>query len=68
MQLGSLLAANQRTGETLWQRDLVADFQTDLPSYGYSSSPIAVDGRLVIEAGGKSGAFAALDLKRCTPE
>jgi outer membrane protein assembly factor BamB len=60
---GLLLAANQRTGETVWQRDLVADFQSALPSYGYSSSPIAVGDRLMIEVGGKKGAFAALDKK-----
>jgi outer membrane protein assembly factor BamB len=60
---GRLLAADQHTGETAWQRDLVNDFDTDLPTYGYSSSPLVVDDKLIIEAGGKSAAFVALDKK-----
>jgi hypothetical protein len=43
---GRLLAADQHTGETAWQRDLVTDFDTDLPTYGYSSSPLVVDDKL----------------------
>jgi len=60
---GRILAADQVTGKIVWQRSLVSDFDTDLPSYGYSSSPLVVDGKLIIEAGGKSATFAALDKK-----
>jgi len=60
---GLLLAANQVNGETVWEKDLVQEFKADLPSYGYSSSPLVADGKLVIEAGGKEAAFVALDKK-----
>ncbi len=60
---GLLLAAEARTGKTVWQRNLVSDFDTALPSYGFSTSPLVGDGKLIIEAGGRSAAFAALDKK-----
>ncbi len=60
---GLLLAANKETGVPLWRRDLVKDFGSDLPSYGYSSSPLVAGDKLVIEAGGKDAAFVALDKK-----
>lgn len=60
---GLLLAANQETGETVWQRDLVEDLNADLPSYGYSSSPLVVGDRVVVEAGGRKAAYAAFDKK-----
>jgi outer membrane protein assembly factor BamB len=60
---GRILAADQHTGETAWQRDLVKDFDAELPSYGYASSPLVVDDKLIIEAGGGGPAFVALDRK-----
>jgi len=60
---GLLLAADQLNGETVWERDLVREFKADLPSYGYSSSPLVTDDKLVIEAGGTEAAFVALDKK-----
>ena len=35
------------------------EFASDLPSYGYSSSPLIVDQRLMVEVGGKNAAFMA---------
>jgi len=60
---GRLLAANKDTGVPLWQHDLVQDYASDLPSYGYSSSPLVAGEKLVIEAGGKDAAFIAFDKK-----
>jgi outer membrane protein assembly factor BamB len=60
---GRLVAVNRATGEALWQRDLVGEFGAKLPSYGYSSSPLVVGDRLVIEAGGKDATFMAFDKK-----
>ncbi len=60
---GMLLAANKETGALLWRRDLVKEYGSDLPSYGYSSSPLVAGDKLVIEAGGKDAAFVALDKK-----
>jgi outer membrane protein assembly factor BamB len=60
---GRLVAVNGDTGELLWQHELESEFGTKLPSYGYSSSPLLVGNKLVIEAGGKNGTFMAFDKK-----
>ena len=45
---GRLLAANKDTGAPLWQHDLVREYAADLPSYGYSSSPLVAGGKLFL--------------------
>ena len=60
---GLLLAANKDTGAPLWRHDLVKEYASDLPSYGYSSSPLVVGDKLVVEAGGKDAAFMAFNKK-----
>ena len=58
---GVLVAADKRNGKIAWSKDLVGDFDSDLPSYGYSSSPLIVGDRLVVEAGGPEASVVALD-------
>jgi outer membrane protein assembly factor BamB len=60
---GLLLAANKDTGAPLWQHDLVKEYAADLPSYGYSSSPLVAGDKLVVEAGGKDASFIAFNKK-----
>lgn len=60
---GRVVAVNSATGEPIWQHDLVREYGAKLPSYGYSSSPLVVGDRLVIEAGGKNATFMAFDKK-----
>ena len=60
---GRLVAVDKRNGELVWQRDLVKEYGTKLPSYGYSSSPLVVGDRLVVEAGGNNATFMAFDKK-----
>jgi len=60
---GRLVAVAQATGEVAWQHDLVKQFAAKLPSYGYSSSPLVVDDKLVLEAGGENATFMAFDKK-----
>ena len=60
---GLLVAADRKTGVPKWQHDLVAEYAAALPPYGYSSSPLAVDGLVVVEAGGKGTAFLAFEKK-----
>lgn len=56
---GLLVATDASTGKVRWQHDLVGEFSSDLPSYGYASSPLVVDERLMVEVGGKNAAFVA---------
>jgi outer membrane protein assembly factor BamB len=60
---GLLLAANRKTGRTLWQHDLAGEYRSKLPSYGFSSSPLVVGNKLVVEAGGKNATYIAFDKK-----
>jgi outer membrane protein assembly factor BamB len=60
---GLLLAASKDTGTPLWQHDLVKEYASDLPSYGYSSSPLVAGDKLVVEAGGKDASFMAFNKK-----
>jgi len=46
----SCLAAS--TGQPLWERDVVADAGADVPQWGFSGSPLVVDGLVIAFAGG----------------
>jgi len=48
---GMLLCLEVETGEIVWQRDTVAEYDTTVPVWGTSSSPL-VDGELVISVVG----------------
>jgi outer membrane protein assembly factor BamB len=60
---GLLLAADRETGVVRWKHDLVGEFGARLPSYGYSSSPLVVDDKLMVEVGAADAAFIAFDAK-----
>ncbi len=49
------------TGELRWQHDLEKEYGAKLPPYGYSSSPLVVGDKVVIEAGGRNAAFMAFE-------
>ncbi len=59
--LGSLVCLNAETGDVLWQKDLQKDFGGVLPLWGYSASPVIVDGRLLVGPGGEEHSVVALD-------
>ncbi len=52
---GRLRALDAATGRLLWLRDTLADNGAENPEWGKSVSPLAVDGRVVIGAGGPDG-------------
>ncbi|MCH2600733.1 MAG: PQQ-like beta-propeller repeat protein [Pirellulales bacterium] len=39
-------------GKVLWQKDFVKELKTPLPSFGFVCSPIYMDGKVVVQAGG----------------
>jgi outer membrane protein assembly factor BamB len=58
---GELACLDLKTGKTIWQKDLVQDFDAARePRWGYCSSPLLVQGRLIVNPGGKA-ALAALE-------
>ncbi len=61
---GQLYAAGARDGRRLWSHDLAAKYGARIPDYGYASSPLIEDDKLVVEVGGReSFAFVAFDRK-----
>jgi outer membrane protein assembly factor BamB len=49
---GLLNCLDAATGEVLWRRDLVKDADTAVPEWGFASSPLLLDGRVIVSAGG----------------
>ncbi len=49
---GRLNALELATGKLRWTRDLVADAGAKVPEWGYAGSPLVLDGRVVVSAGG----------------
>lgn len=52
---GRLVAVSLAKGELIWSVDLVKDQQAKPPFYGFASSPLIVDGVLIVEVGAPSG-------------
>lgn len=49
---GLLNALDLRTGERVWTVDIAADNGSTPPPYGFSASPLVLDGRVIVPAGG----------------
>lgn len=60
---GDLRCLDLETGNLVWSTHLVRDLQGVMPQWGYAASPIAIDGRLIVQPGGESASIAALDLE-----
>jgi outer membrane protein assembly factor BamB len=52
---GILDALDLASGRALWSRDVVKETDAALPEWGRSCSPLVVDGRVMVIAGGSSG-------------
>lgn len=51
---GRLNALDLATGKLLWTHDLVAETGASIPEWGYAGSPLLLDGRVIVSAGGKA--------------
>ncbi len=52
---GQLFALDLATGKPVWAKDLVAEQGAKAPFYGFTTSPIVVDGVLIVEMGAGEG-------------
>jgi outer membrane protein assembly factor BamB len=66
--MGMLWALETETGKPLWKRDLVAEFEAEVPAWGVASAPL-VDGDLLVTlVGGTDGAGVVAFDKRTGEE
>jgi len=56
---GILNALDAITGAVIWSRNVSADTKVKVPMWGFSSSPIVIDGTVVIAASGRLAAYDA---------
>jgi outer membrane protein assembly factor BamB len=59
---GTLNCLDAATGDVVWAHDIVADAglkPSDVPQWGYSNSPLVVDGLVIVFAGGEAKSVLA---------
>ena len=61
--LGQLHCVELATGKTVWRKDFTSDFGGELPHWGWSSPPLVVEDKLIINPGAKEASLVALDRK-----
>jgi outer membrane protein assembly factor BamB len=54
---GILNALDAGTGAVVWSRNVASDTGTKVPTWGFASSPLVVDGRVIVAAAGKLVAY-----------
>jgi outer membrane protein assembly factor BamB len=61
---GYLICAELKSGKVLWEMDLRIEFEPeDKPKWGACSTPLLVDGKVIVNPGAKDASLAALDAK-----
>jgi outer membrane protein assembly factor BamB len=60
---GKLHALKAQTGELVWKRDLYQELGGTRLAFGYASHPLPYGDSLIVAAGGKGKAIAAIDQK-----
>jgi outer membrane protein assembly factor BamB len=59
---GQLNCLSLESGEVLWTKHLVSELGGRMPQWGYASSPIVLDNKLIVQPGGLDSSFVALEL------
>jgi len=60
---GDLHCVGLDTGKMIWKRNFTKDFGSKVPNWGFTSSPLVVDDKLIINPGAPEASLAALDLR-----
>lgn len=61
---GKLTALSKKDGQLLWQIDLIKYFGSSTPRWGYATSPLLIDEKIIMEVGGtENRAFMAFNKK-----
>ena len=66
---GTLRCLDLTTGKPIWTRDLLKDAGVEVPTWGFASSPLLHEGKVIVSAGGKDGkSLLAYDSATGEPE
>jgi outer membrane protein assembly factor BamB len=60
---GELVCVSVADGKLVWQKSLVNDFGGNIPSWGFSESPLVDGGNVIATPGGNDATLVALDKK-----
>ena len=60
---GHLRCVKLSSGEVLWAKNVVADFDAELVMWGMCAAPLVVDDKLIVNPGAEEASIVALDLK-----
>ncbi|MEI6350952.1 MAG: PQQ-binding-like beta-propeller repeat protein [Verrucomicrobiota bacterium] len=58
---GLLLCLKRETGAVVWSKEFQKEFGAKPPGWGYSASPLILDGKLFVDVGAKGASAVALD-------
>jgi outer membrane protein assembly factor BamB len=58
---GDLACLDAATGRVIWHKDLVREYRSAIPEWGYSESPLVVDDRVIVHAGGPNASIVAMN-------
>jgi outer membrane protein assembly factor BamB len=58
---GEVCCLDLAKGTLVWRLDLVKEFKTKLPTYGYCASPLIAEGKLIVSPMAPEAGIAALD-------
>jgi len=58
---GELVCLEAATGKKLWSVNVVSQFGGNTPYWGYSESPLIVNDRIILNAGGRRASIVALN-------
>lgn len=61
---GDFYALDAKSGQILWTKNLIKDFDGRRPMWGYSGSPLVVKSKLILETGSANGSLVCLDAKK----
>ena len=58
---GDLACLDAATGRVVWRKDLVREYRSSIPPWGYSESPLVFADRVIVHAGGPKAAIVAMN-------
>jgi outer membrane protein assembly factor BamB len=58
---GDLACLDTATGRVVWRKNLVREYRSSIPVWGYSESPLVVGDRVIVHAGGPKASIVALN-------